>query len=83
MNELPKWSNVEAALGRATQDWTIEVSHVDAETAYHDRAVLAEVVQWLRGELDETLAALIDTEEKFTQLTIVAFRATSLMKEQP
>jgi hypothetical protein len=72
-----RWSDIHHAIERATQEWTPDTSHVDAETAYRDRTVLAAEVIRLRSELEATLEALQEADEEVNRLGQALYEKTS------
>jgi ATP/maltotriose-dependent transcriptional regulator MalT len=72
-----RWSDIHHAIERATQEWTPDTSHVDTETAYRDRTVLAAEVVRLRAELEATLEALQEADEEVDRIGKVLYEKTS------
>lgn len=72
-----RWSDIHHAIERSTQEWTTDTSHVDAETAYRDRTVLAAEVIRLRAELEATLEALQEADEEVDRIGKVLYEKTS------
>lgn len=69
MTELRRLnSDVDAAIGRAGQPWRPERTHVENETAYQDRHVLAHEVIALREELAHTQDAQNEAEREVESL---------------
>lgn len=56
--------SVEEAMARAGLAWDPSVGHVDAETAYLDRTVLASEVRRLRRDLVATEEAMNEAERE-------------------
>ena len=60
--------DVEAALGRAKQHWSVHTTHTEDEAAFLDRFVLAAEVLILRQELADTQDAQHEAEREVETL---------------
>ena len=62
-------TDLDRAIGRASERWVLGGTHVDDEAAYLDRALLAKEVLRLRTELAQAITALAQAEAEIDRLT--------------